>query len=182
MTKHRLPGLLSLAAVALVGWLSGADRGKPPEASWVEVHPGVLRTRSLPAGYALVDGSTALLIDAPQDAGGLKAHGIKHVDGVLLTHHHRDTCAAVSRFLADGTAVRAAKASAEWLTPENVRKHWQTALPLRTSRAAYLVVPLGLAGIQYTLAPEQTIDWHGWTITIVETPGHARDHLAFLAR
>jgi glyoxylase-like metal-dependent hydrolase (beta-lactamase superfamily II) len=180
MRKAWLAGSLCLVVVALAAWFGRTGQGSKPAAAWVEIQPGVLRTPGLPYGYALVDGGAALLIDAPHDASGLKALGIKNIDDVLLTHHHRDTCAAAERFLSDRVPVRAPKASAEWLVPEKVRKYWETSLPLRTSRAAYLVVPTGLAGVDCTLADGQTIAWHGWTIRVVETPGHARDHVAFL--
>jgi glyoxylase-like metal-dependent hydrolase (beta-lactamase superfamily II) len=183
MSKQWLSGFLCVAVVGAAAWFGGAgEQGKPAASAWVEVHPGVLRTATLPAGYALVDGDVALLVDAPQDAGGLTAHGVKTIDGVLLTHHHRDTCAAVERFLAEKVPVRAPNASAEWLTPANVRQYWQTSLPLRSSRAAYLVVPVGFEGVDCSLVNDQVIAWHGWTIRVMETPGHSRDHVAFLAQ
>jgi glyoxylase-like metal-dependent hydrolase (beta-lactamase superfamily II) len=168
--------------VAAAVWLGSAGYGgKTAEGGWVEVTPGVLRSPGLPAGYALVAGENALLIDAPIGAEGLKAHGIKKIDAVLLTHHHRDSCAAARRLLAENIKVRASKASAEWLTPDNVRKYWKEALPLRNSRTAYLVVPEGLDGVDYSLEDGRTISWHGWTIRVVSAPGHSRDHVAFLA-
>src|SRR5262249_25567405 len=112
---------------------------------------------------------------------GLKVHGIKKIDAVLLTHHHRDTCAAVGKYLADKVPVRAPKASAEWLTPENVRKFWKESLPMRDSRANYFVVPEGFDGIEYSLEDGKKTDWHGWSIQVVATPGHSRDHVSFLA-
>src|SRR5262249_39288828 len=66
--------------------------------------------------------------------------------------------------------------------PDKVAKYWQESLPLRNSRTAYLVVAEGLPGIDSSLADGQAIDWHGWTVRVVATPGHARDHLAFPAR
>src|SRR5262249_38636536 len=33
-----------------------------------------------------------------------------------------------------------------------------------------------------SLADGQHIDWHGWDLQVVATPGHSRDHLAFAAR
>src|SRR5207248_9891378 len=62
-----------------------------------DLAPGVLRTSTLPAGYALIDGDTATLIDAPRTAEGLANHGIRKIDSVLLTHHHRDSSAAADR-------------------------------------------------------------------------------------
>jgi glyoxylase-like metal-dependent hydrolase (beta-lactamase superfamily II) len=180
--RHRwLVGLMCLALVGGAAWLS--RRGEQPVApGWVEVAPGMLRSAQLPAGYALVDGDRALLIDAPRGPEGLAAHGVKQVEGVLLTHHHRDTCAAAERFLADGVPVRAPKASAEWLTSAGVQKYWQESLPLRNSRTAYMVLPVGLKGVDCSLDDGQTIAWRGWTVRVVATPGHTRDHVAFALR
>jgi glyoxylase-like metal-dependent hydrolase (beta-lactamase superfamily II) len=178
--SKRLTALGCLAIVAVVAWLGTTGYGGKKNAStWIEVAPGILRTSGYPAGYALLDGENALLIDAPQTAAGLDAHGIKKIDGVLLTHYHRGSCAAVGTFLKEGVPVRAPKAAAEWLTPEGVKKYWQESLPLRNSRTAYLVVPEGFGGIDCSLEDGQAITWRGWSIRAVATPGHARAHLAF---
>jgi glyoxylase-like metal-dependent hydrolase (beta-lactamase superfamily II) len=169
-----------LIGAALLG-SAGHDADKAKSA-WVQVAPGVLRTVSQPAGYALIDGDAALLLDAPIGPVSLKARGIKKIDAVLLTHHHRDSCAAVGSFLSAGVKVRAAKESAKWLSPEGVRTYWKESLPLRSSNTAYLVVPEGFSGIDFDLADGTAISWHGWTVRVVATPGHSRDHLAFAAR
>jgi len=183
MSKRWLVGLLCLAVVTAAAWL-GRSGGDAREAAggWTEVAPGVWRTPNLPAGYALVDGESALLIDAPSDAGGLRSRGVKKIDAVLLSHHHRDTAAAAEQFLADRIPVRAPKASAAWLTPAGVRKYWKEALPLRDSHTAYLVVPAGLEGLDCSLEDGQVVDWHGWRLRVVATPGHSPDHVSFLAR
>ncbi len=184
MSHRWFAGILCLALVGGAAWFGRRGEQPQPAAGWVEVAPGLLRSAQLPAGYALLDGDRALLIDAPRSPDGLAAHGVKKVELVLLTHHHRDTCAAapVAKFLADAVPVRAAKAAAEWLTPEGVRKYWQESLPLRNSRTAYLVLPVGLKGIDCSLDDGQTITWRGWTVKVVATPGHSRDHLAFALR
>jgi glyoxylase-like metal-dependent hydrolase (beta-lactamase superfamily II) len=167
-------------AAIWVGRQEAEDRR--PASDWTQVAPGIFRSSGKPAGYALVAGAHALLINAPHDAEGLKVHGVRKVDAVLLTHHHRDSAAFAGRFLAEGVPVRAPRASAEWLTPEGVRAYWRKSLPLRDSRTAYLVLPEGLAGVDCSLTDGQTIDWQGWGLRVVETPGHSRDHVAFAAR
>src|SRR5947209_3395273 len=135
MNHRQLNAVLCLtvvAAAACIGTLS--VRGKAAPDRWQEVVPGVFRSPGFPAGYALVDGEAALLIDAPAAAETWKELGVRSVDAVLLTHHHRDACAAAGRLLAAGIKVKAPRAAAEWLTPANVRKYWQEALPLRNSR------------------------------------------------
>jgi glyoxylase-like metal-dependent hydrolase (beta-lactamase superfamily II) len=183
MRLRRLSVLLCLTLLLIAAWLGGSGYGdKKPADAWTEVSPGILRSPGLPAGYALVDGDAALLIDAPRPPDGLRGQGVQKVEAVLLTHHHRDSCAAAGAFLAAGVPVRAARESAEWLTPAAVRKYWQESLPLRNSRTACLVVPDGLDGVDCSLADGQRIDWHGWGIQVVASPGHSRDHLAFAAR
>jgi glyoxylase-like metal-dependent hydrolase (beta-lactamase superfamily II) len=181
--KLRVSGaLLCGLTLAAAAWVAGREAGERAPGGWAEVAPGVLRSPGWPAGYALVAGDRALLIDAPCAPDGLAARGIRTIDGVLLTHSHRDTAAWAGRHRAGGVPVRAAKASAEWLTPEGVRKYWRESLPLRNSRTAYLVLPEGAEGVDCSLAGGQVIDWQGWTVRVVETPGHARDHLAFAAQ
>ncbi len=182
MKMRGLAALLSLAVVAGAAWFGGAGSRGRPSSDWTEVTPGVLRSPGLPAGYALVDGDSALLIDCPHDPDGLKANGVKKVEAVLLTHHHRDTCEAAGKLLASGVAVRAPKASAEWLLPEPVKKYWRDSLPLRSSNTAYLVVPAGLSGVDCSLEDGQAVTWRGWRIQVLATPGHSRDHVAYLAR
>jgi glyoxylase-like metal-dependent hydrolase (beta-lactamase superfamily II) len=183
MNRRALAAVLSVVLVSGAAWIGGAGSGarQGPDA-WIEVVPGVLRSPGLPVGYALVEGDAAILIDAPHGIDGLKARGVRKIDGVLLTHHHRDSCAAAGGLLAAGVKMRAPKASAEWLLPEPVQTYWRESLPLRNSRTAYLVVPAGLAGIDCSLEDGQTIPWHGWRVQVVASPGHSRDHVAFAAR
>jgi glyoxylase-like metal-dependent hydrolase (beta-lactamase superfamily II) len=180
MTRTRF--ILALGCfftVALAAWLSHAQTPKVESTQWEKLTPALWRSTSQPYGYALVADDKALLIDCPVPPDGLKAQGIKTIDGVLLTHHHRDSIAAIQSYLDAKIPVRAAKASAEWLTPDGVKKYWQESLPLRNSRTAYFVLPVGVAGVDCSLEDGQTIEWGGCSIKVVSTPGHSRDHLAF---
>jgi glyoxylase-like metal-dependent hydrolase (beta-lactamase superfamily II) len=172
-------GSMCVALAALAAWLGGRDTGKPTP--WKQVAPGVWRSAGEPSAYALTDGDAALLIDAPP---GVKADvpGVKKVERVLLTHHHRDSCGGAAALLAAGVPVRAPKASAELLTPDNVKKYWQESIPLRSSRTAYLVLATGLDGVDCSLTDGDKIAWRGWSLTVIATPGHSRDHVAYLAR
>jgi glyoxylase-like metal-dependent hydrolase (beta-lactamase superfamily II) len=182
MSKRWAFALTSLIVFVLVAWLGSAAQDAAKPTAWSEVTRGVLRSPTMPAGYALIDGANALLIDAPHAAEGLKVAGVKSIEGVLLTHHHWDSCAQASKFLAERVPVKAPHKSTEWLTPENVRKHWRETIPLRNSRASYLVVPVGLDGIDCSLVDQQEISWRGWTIQVIATPGHSRDHISFTAK
>lgn len=183
MCTRWLAAVGCLAVLGAAAWIGSAGPG--PEQlprGWTQVAPGVLRSAGLPAGYALVDGNAALLIDAPSGTEGLEARGVKKVELVLLTHHHRDSCAAAEALVRSGVTVRAPKASAEWLLPGPVSKYWQNALPLRSSHTAYLVLPVGAAGVDCSLQDGQALRWRRWRVEAVAAPGHSRDHLAYVAR
>jgi glyoxylase-like metal-dependent hydrolase (beta-lactamase superfamily II) len=183
MIRRSTIAFLGLALLGAAAWLAVTGREeRKSDAAWTEVSPGVWRSSGLPAGYALVADGRALLIDAPAGADGLKPHGVKQIDAVLLTHHHRDSAAWAARYLADKVPVRAPKASAPWLTPDGVRKYWAESLPLRNSRTAYLVLPEGLDGVDCSLTDGQAINWNGWTVQVIASPGHSPDHVAYAAR
>ena len=97
--------LAVLGAAVWVGKQKAEDRR--PANDWTQVAPGVYRSPGPTSGYALVAGEHALLIDAPHGVGGLKMHGVRTIDAVLLTHHHRDTAAFAGRFLTERVPVRA---------------------------------------------------------------------------
>jgi glyoxylase-like metal-dependent hydrolase (beta-lactamase superfamily II) len=167
-------GLGCAGVLLLAAWLTRA----PEAPAWREIRPGVWRAPGPAYGYALVQGTSAVLIDAPQPT---LPPNVRSVELLLLTHHHADTTASLEHFLTQKVPVRAPKASAEWLTPAGVTAHWQTSLPLRGSRTAYFVRPVGVAGVDATLADEQTITWREWTLRVLATPGHSIDHHSFLA-
>jgi glyoxylase-like metal-dependent hydrolase (beta-lactamase superfamily II) len=188
--------MLPLIAFLLALPALPVQAGQASETAWREVMPGVLQSAGSPCAYALLDGAEALLIGAP--------HGVRLPDGkrfgverwtlVLLTHHHRDSCAGAAALAAAGISVRAPRKSEALLAPDHVRAYWKAALPAATpgrfpplferswNRWSYLVHPTGIDGIRYDLEDGQTIAWHGWTIEVLATPGHSPDHLAFVAR
>lgn len=173
-------GVVVLGTAVWVAGQLGAGGERP--ATWTEVVPDVWRSAGSPAGYALVHDKQVLLIDAPVGPETLAAKNVRRVDGVLLTHHHRDTIAALPAYLKLKTRVRAPKLSSDHLDPGKVARYWRDALPLRNSRTAYLVVAEGLAGIDYDVTDKTEITFGDWQIRAVATPGHSPDHVSYLAR
>lgn len=171
---------VTVAMLALVGWLGRAGQDKANSA-WTQVAPGVLRSSSPVAGYALTAGDKALLIDAPGSTADLAAHGVRRIERALLTHYHRGVCAGLPE-LPGGTAVLASTKAEEWLAPKAVEKYWRESIPLRGSRTGYQVLPVGVDGIDYTLKDGTTLTWEGWQIQVLDTPGHALAHTAFVAQ
>ena len=180
MRRRFLCVVLCVSLIALVGWLgrAGQDQAK---SAWTEIAPGVLRSPGPVAGYALLSGDKALLIDAPAHQADLGRNGVRKIDGVLLTHYHRGVCAGLND-LPKGVKIKAPTKAEEWLSPKGVEKYWRESLPLRGSRTAYLVVPSGFDGIEYSLAGGGTFKWEDWDIQILDTPGHALAHISVVAR
>ncbi len=179
MRRVVLSMLTCVTVLALAVWLGRANQLAGDD--WTLVAPGVLRSPGPVAGYAILAGNKALLIDASVQTSGLARHGVKQIDRVLLTHYHRSVCSALGE-LPKGVKVLAPKGANEWLAPKAVEKYWRDSLPLRGSRTAYLVSPTGFDGVDDSLVDGQTIAWEGWTITVRDTPGHALAHVAFSAR
>ncbi len=171
--------LLTMFLLAGAAFISTANQTSTPTA-WTPIVPGVYRSPSSPTGYAMVDGSEAVLIDAPQGIAGLP--GVTTVSAVYLTSYHRDICAHVGQFLERHIPIFAPKGAKDWLTITGVKKYWQESLPLRDSHTAYLVLPVGFDGIQFTLANGQKIPWRDWQIEIIDTPGHARAGISLIAQ
>ena len=182
MKRRPLILILSVALLMVTVWFAEGLRGEKPAPAWREVAPGIWRSTAMPHGHALVADGHVLLIDAPHDpARLLRDAKVTQIDAVLLTHHHRDTCALAAKFIKDKMPVRAPKASSDWLSPAAVTKFWAESIPLRNSRTSYFVVPEGINGIDFSLEDGQTIDWRGWQVKVIATPGHSRDHVAFAA-
>jgi glyoxylase-like metal-dependent hydrolase (beta-lactamase superfamily II) len=171
------------AAFAVRPSRSASDLGATRPIEWAVVTPGVLKSPGTPHAYALVDGSQALLIDLPQNEllQGLKQMQLTP-ELLLLTHHHRHTADGAVAARLQQISVRGPRAEQELLTPDGVAKFWQDSVPLRNSRTAYFVLPQGIDGIDASLEDGQTIEWRGWKINVLATPGHSLGHLTYVAR
>jgi glyoxylase-like metal-dependent hydrolase (beta-lactamase superfamily II) len=131
--------------------------------------------------YLLRDGEHALLIDAGS-AGivdHLAAMGVKAVDWVLHTHHHRDQCQGDDRLVERGTQVAVPAREASLF--ENVEAFWRLrrqfddydASSLANTRAR----PIPVAR---RLADYETFEWRGHRIQVLPTPGHTRGSVTYL--
>jgi glyoxylase-like metal-dependent hydrolase (beta-lactamase superfamily II) len=182
--------------LAVLCALVSCAEAPPRESTWQHVTEEVWRSPGSPAAYALVDGDAAILFGAAAgaDTSELPYAGIAAIEGVYLTHHHRDSAARAGAWTALGLPVRAPRASAPWLTPEDVQKFWRDFVPSATPPGLaglhaktfatwdYLVLPEGLAAVECSIDDGAAFDWRGWTITPVATPGHSRGHVAYAAR
>jgi glyoxylase-like metal-dependent hydrolase (beta-lactamase superfamily II) len=183
MSKRIVLGLFALGLFALLAWVFVLLSGDVPtlaDAPWKEVYAcrefDVHQLPGAPTGYAIVKDGRRLLIDCPEN---ITPELLPSAELVLLTHSHRDTVAGAGAFVKKGVPVRASQESAKWLNAADVAKFWQESIPLRNSNAGYFVLPVGIDGVDCSLAEGQKIEWNGLTIEVIGTPGHSKDHLAF---
>jgi glyoxylase-like metal-dependent hydrolase (beta-lactamase superfamily II) len=131
--------------------------------------------------YLLRDGEHGLLIDAGS-AGildHLEAVGVKAIDWVLHTHHHRDQCQGDERLIETGTQV--AVPAREVSLFDNVESFWRLrrqfddydASSLANTRARSIPVARRLADYE-------TFEWRGYLIQAVPTPGHTRGSVTYM--
>jgi glyoxylase-like metal-dependent hydrolase (beta-lactamase superfamily II) len=179
--RSRILSACCVAVVTAVAWFSLAEPRATDLKSWEVIGDGVYRTKAAPHTYALVSDEKVLLIDAAASPDAVAELGAKTVE-VLLTHHHRDTTAFVAEYRKKDWPVRAPKESSDWITPENVAKFWKDSIPLRNSRTAYFVLPVGVEGVACDIEDGKATDFGKWTITPVASPGHSRDHFAYRCR
>ena len=190
MTRRLLVVALWAAALA------ACAEPPPREPNWTHVMSEVWRSPGAIGAYALVDGDGALIFGAPAgaDLSELQWAGITKIEGVYLTHHHRDSVEKAAAWAAAGIPVRAPRASAPWIHPEGVQRFWRSFLPSTVPPTDagvhaktletwdYLVLPQGLPAVDCSVEEGKAFDWRGWTLTPVATPGHSRGHVSYAAR
>ncbi len=132
--------------------------------------------------YLVRDGEHGLLIDAGSAAilDHLDEIGVRVIDWVLHTHHHRDQCQGDDRLVADGTQVGVPAREATLF--ESVEAFWRLrrqfddydASSLSNTRARSIPVARRLADYE-------TFEWRGHRFRVQPTPGHTRGSVTYLA-
>ncbi|MBA3235822.1 MAG: MBL fold metallo-hydrolase, partial [Chloroflexi bacterium] len=154
-----------------------------------DAHPALVRLsehlywfRDTCEVYLIKDGDRGLLIDAGSAAilDHLDEVGVREIEWVLHTHHHRDQCQGDDRLIAGGA--RVAVPAREAALFESVERFWQVrgqfddydASSLSNTRARSIPVARRLADYE-------TFEWHGFVFRVQPTPGHTRGSVTYLA-
>ena len=136
--------------------------------------------------YVLRDGDVALLIDLGD--GSVLDHlaeiGVKQVEWVLFTHHHREQCQGIDRVDRRLTQLAAPKAEqALFEQPTEFRK-WFPKLDDKFSvyGASYVRPPRKPIPLDQALDPGQTFTWRGREMQCLDTPGHSPGSMTYVMR
>lgn len=132
--------------------------------------------------YLVRDGDRGLLIDAGSAdiLDHLDGIGVREIEWVLHTHHHRDQCQGDDRLVETGT--RIAVPAREAALFESVEAFWRLrrqfddydASSLSNTRARSIPVARRLADYE-------VFEWRGLRFAVQPTPGHTRGSVTYLA-
>ncbi|MBE2286658.1 MAG: MBL fold metallo-hydrolase [Prosthecobacter sp.] len=139
-----------------------------------EVAPGLFVSKGTCNTYILRDGDAALVID-PGDANVLEQIGVKDVEQVLLTGHHRELLQGIQRLDRSITKVAAPKEEQELFETPTAFRKWHPRLGDKFSvhGSSYVRPPAQPVKVDRWVADGDVIEWHGRTIRCVSTPGHS---------
>lgn len=136
--------------------------------------------------YVQREGDVALLIDLGD--GRVLDHlteiGVKHVEWILFTHHHREQCQGIDRVDRTVTQVAAPKAEqALFEQPTEFRK-WFPKLDDKYSvyGASYVRPPRQPIPLDQALEPGKVFTWRGREIQCLDTPGHSPGSMSYVIR
>lgn len=146
--------------------------------NFLRLLPGLYLIRDTCNVYLLCDGDKAVSIDfgSGKWAKSLGSFGIKQLDYVLLTHHHRDQCEGLLKFK-KAKEVLAPSGANNFLTKESVSEYWakQNAYPFVSG-----VLPKGLPSVKCRLGEGGDIFWGRHRIRFLPTPGHSPNALTVM--
>lgn len=146
--------------------------------------PDLLQWTDTSNVYILRSGDAAILFNLGDGSvlEPLTKAGIRNLEWVLLTDHHRENCQGFGRVQLAGTRIAASEAERSVLeSPTNYRK-WFPKLNDEYSvyGASYVRPPAQSVEIAKTLEPDQTFTWRGYKIKCLSTPGTSPGAMSFI--
>jgi glyoxylase-like metal-dependent hydrolase (beta-lactamase superfamily II) len=155
---------------------------QPALAAW----PEILVHRDTCNVYVLRDGDAAILFNLGDGSvlKRLEQSGVKSVEWVLFTDHHREQCQGADRIDRSKTNVAAPKdEQALFESPLNFRK-WRPQLgdQYTVHGASYVRPPASPVKVDRLLADGDVFTWRGHEITCVSTPGTSPGGMSFVLR
>jgi glyoxylase-like metal-dependent hydrolase (beta-lactamase superfamily II) len=171
---------LFLFALATAAPANDAPKLRPASDDW----PNIFVYRDTCNVYVLRDDDVAILFNLGDGAvlDHLDEIGVKRVDWVIFTDHHREQCQGAAQIDRTTTKVAApAEERALFETPLDFRK-WRPLLgdAHTVHGASYVRPPATPIKLDRTLAADEVFAWRDHKITCVSTPGHSPGGLCYV--
>ena len=143
--------------------------------------PGVYRFRDLVNVYVLEREGYGLAIELGRGVilDHLSEIGVKDLEWVLHTHHHRDLSLGDHLAVDKGAKIAVPAGEAELFeAAESAWKAWHIYVnyDLRSRRNA----PRKSIPVETTLLPDNSFSWRGVTLEVLSTPGHTEGSVSLL--
>lgn len=189
--------LLPLFTVALLlvgtpGWAGEAQAPEqtPASASFTQPAPHALPNLFAWTDtcnvYVLREGDAALLIDLGDGTvlDHLSEIGVRHVEWVLFTHHHREQCQGAPRLAGTGAKLAAPDAErALFERPTETRKmNVSLGDAFTVHGASYVRPPIQPIRLDRTFNHQDTFAWRGWEFTCLDTQGNSPGAMTYLLK
>lgn len=155
-------------------------------AAFKEVSPDLFVWTDTCNAYLLRDGDAALMIDLGD--GSILEHlgeiGVKKVEWILLTDHHRELLQGVDRLDRNITQIAAPKEEQALLETPTLFRKWNPRLGDKYSvhGASYVRPPQSPVKVDRWLATDETFEWHGRSIQCLSTPGHSPGGMSYILK
>ncbi len=153
-------------------------------ADFQQVAPNLFVWTDTCNAYVLRDGDAALMIDIGDGSvlDHLSEIGVKKVEWLLFTGHHRELLQGVSRFDRATTQVAAPNEERELFEKPAQFRKWHPRLGDKYSvhGSSYVRPPAQPLKVDRWLADGDTFEWHGRTIHCMNTPGHSPGGMSYL--
>ena len=134
--------------------------------------------------YVLRSGEAALLFNFGDGSvvGRLPEIGVKQIERILLTDHHRENCQGLTTTETSSAEIAASQLEQEILENPTEFRKWFPSLGDKYSvyGASYARPPAKPVTISRVLKADETISWRGYEIQCVETPGTSPGGMSFV--
>jgi glyoxylase-like metal-dependent hydrolase (beta-lactamase superfamily II) len=150
------------------------------------IQPNIYRLQDACNVYLLKSGNSGILIDAGSDrlAAALESVGVENIDWILHTNYHRDQCLGSVDLKNNGAKIAIGKLDAAYLQGS------ATELPVNTADRYLLsdelsgygrrMEPFQKPGVDRSLSEGDEIKWKGYTIRVMNTPGHTKGSVSYM--
>ena len=154
--------------------------------AFTQIQPDIFQWSDTCNVFVVRDGDAAVLIDLGDGSvlDALTEIGVRRVEWVLFTHHHREQCQGAGKLSAHGAKVAVGEAErALFEQPLSFRKMRPSLNDAHTVHgASYVRPPIAAMKVDRAFAKMDTFEWRGREFVCAFTGGHSPGQMAYLLR